>query len=171
MIKRFIKYLLIALPIALTMSGCGGGGGGGTGSATSSTASSTIYGTGYYVDAAVSGIIYECGSEKGTTDENGKFKFRIGESCTFKLGTMVLRTIDSDRLENGVVILETNENIAALLQSLDADGDPDNGIEIKDDVSDAVSALKLQSVPTGDSEIETAVNNINTQSGNHFVPV
>jgi len=86
--------------------------------------------TGYYIDSPVIGLEYDCNTNKGKTDSDGKFQFEAGESCTFYLGNKAMRSIDKDKLFNGVKIFEKNLKIASILQTLDADGNASNGIEI-----------------------------------------
>jgi hypothetical protein len=126
----------------LLLIGCGGGSGtsgNNTTTALSPTAipttipttnSDKIVGTGYYVDSAVEGIDYSCGSEIGVTDSNGTFKFENGQNCTFTLGDIRLREINASLLEDNITILEDNITVAQLLQTLDADGNATNGIQI-----------------------------------------
>lgn len=87
-------------------------------------------GTGYYVDSAVEGVDYQCGQESGTTDKNGTFTFENGKNCNFTLGGLKLREINASSLEDNVTVLESNETVAQLLQTLDSDGNASNGIQI-----------------------------------------
>lgn len=61
--KQYIKLSLIPLVISPLLVGCGG---------SSTTAS---IGTGTYVDSAVEGVTYSCGTQSGVTDKNGTFHF------------------------------------------------------------------------------------------------
>ena len=87
-------------------------------------------GKGYYVDSAIEGVTYLCGSESGITDENGTFNFEIGSDCNFTIGGVNLRDINASLLEDNITVLEINETVAQLLQTLDSDGDASNGIQI-----------------------------------------
>ena len=106
---------------------------------------STI-GTGYYVDSAVSGINYTCGTQKGITDSNGTFKFEKGQDCTFSIGGVKLRTTKASLLENNITVFENNTSVAKLLQTLDRDGNASNGIDIN--TVSAEKALKTSSIDT-----------------------
>jgi len=126
----------------LLLIGCGGGSGTSSNNTTTAlsptaipttiptTNSDKIVGTGYYVDSAVEGIDYSCGSEIGVTDSNGTFQFENGQNCTFTLGDIRLREINGSLLEDNITILEDNITVAQLLQTLDADGNATNGIQI-----------------------------------------
>ena len=134
--KRSIRLSSIAIA-SLFLVGCGGG--------TSNTSSNI--GTGYYVDSAIAGVDYVCGTESGTTDKKGKFTFEEDKSCTFKVGDIILREVDASILKDGITILEDNLDTARFLQTLDRDGNATNGIE----VSDAVKNLDLNEIPKDDS--------------------
>jgi len=139
--KKNITLSTIAL-ISLLLVGCGGGGGG------SSTSSSANTGTGYYVDSAVAGVDYICGTQKGKTDKDGKFTFEKGKECSFKLAGIPLRTTPASELQDGKKVLEDNPKVAKFLQSIDGDGDLSNGIQITDEVLDALTtALETLQVP------------------------
>ena len=55
--------MISAVTASLLLIGCGGGG---------ASSAATGLGTGFYVDAAVKGVSYECGNQSGTTDSDGK---------------------------------------------------------------------------------------------------
>jgi len=122
-------------------------------------------GTGYYVDAAVKGVTYECGNQDGVTDSNGTFTFEEGKSCIFTLGNIVLRELNPNELEDKMVVIEDNINNARLLQTLDNDGDADNGIEITKSVLDAISSSGTSIVPVGDDELGSFFQNIEGVEG------
>ncbi|TYK64962.1 hypothetical protein [Colwellia echini] len=95
----------------------------------------TLEGT--FIDSAVAGINYECGDNSGVTDAEGKFDYKLGDACTFKLGDLELGSIANMTVESPIVtpfdIAEDSEKaikIASLLQTIDADGNPENGIDL-----------------------------------------
>ena len=124
---------LIAAAALFSMVGCGGGGG----SPTSSSSVKT--GTGYYLDSAVVGVDYVCGSQTGKTGADGKFTFEKGKECKFALAGVPLRTTEADELVDGKKIVEDNLKVAKFLQSIDSDGDLSNGIQITDEVIEALT--------------------------------
>lgn len=97
--------------------------------------------TGYYVDSAVEGISYKCGVVEGNTTNEGAFDFEIGKDCVFSFGGFELRHIQSDFLESGINILENNEKIAQLLQTIDNDGNASNGIQLGNNSGEALRDL------------------------------
>jgi len=112
-------------------------------------------GTGYYVDSAIEGVKYECGSQSGTTDSNGTFSFEEGKNCIFRLEGILLREVNAIDLENKMILLEDNIDNARLLQSLDNDGNADNGITLSQNMLDALSTSDLTAVPINDAEIQS----------------
>ena len=127
----------------LSLVGCGGGG--------SDDPQEATTGTAYYVDSAVSGVNYKCGSQEGITGADGSFTFEVGSSCTFYLGDMELRGVDAGLLVNGESVYETDVEIARILQSLDSDGNPDNGITIEAATVQALADEGITSLPTTDT--------------------
>ncbi len=118
---------------------------------------STGTGTAYYIDSLVSGVYYTCGSVgsiTGVTGEDGSFTFEVGESCTFYLGEIELRNVDSGLLEDGKGVYESDVEIARILQSLDSDGDPDNGITISATTIQALADEGITTLPDTPEEID-----------------
>lgn len=125
----------------LVLTGCGNSpvttdsGSGGSSNSTVTTDS----GTGYYVDSAVEGVRYTCGANSGVTGQDGAFTFDVGSSCTFYLGDIELRRVAADILKDGGSVVEDDVKKAQLLQTLDVDGNPSNGITISPKVVEAMA--------------------------------
>ena len=152
---RNIKLSVITAIALVSIIGCGGGG--------SSSSSDVKTGTGYYVDSAVAGVEYVCGSKTGKTDADGKFTFEEGKECKFTLAGVPLRTTKADELADGKKIVEENPKVAKLLQSIDADGDLSNGIQVTDEVVEALTKAleETQSagkLPEGDTLTEVVAS-------------
>lgn len=120
---------------------------------------------GFYVDSAVKGVDYSCGDQNGTTDSNGTFRFEEGKKCIFTLGNILLREFNTTKLENNVVIIEKNIDNARLLQTLDNDANPANGIEITREVLDVIKESGNKIVPIGDDELRPIFRNAQTAEG------
>ena len=132
---QILKKLTSLLTFFLLAS-CGGGGGvdgvtGGT------TESSITVSTGIFVDSPVIGIDYVTDSQSGKTTLNGEFKYIEGEEVTFKVGTVQLPAVKGNITVTPLDIAKTTDpnnqilnNILIFLQSLDVDGNPENGITI-----------------------------------------
>ncbi len=151
------KINLIGLSVASVaiLAGCGGGG---------NPPSATNTGTGYYVDSAVEGVNYTCGSQTGVTDKDGKFTFEEGAGCKFSIAGITLREVSKDKLANGKKVLENDLEVAQFLQSIDSDGDASNGIQITPKVLHILNeALKGEKdVPKGD-ELVGVVSEVEQQ--------
>jgi hypothetical protein len=151
--KVFLSSVLASSILLFTA--CGNGG--------STTASNTS--TGYYVDSAVSGVEYICGNQKGITADDGSFKFEKGKDCTFKLGDIKLRDVKAENLVDNVKILEDCIEVAQMLQTLDTDGNPDNGITIKSEVITAMKMAGIHTLPKNDDEVGKMFDVIKSVSG------
>jgi len=159
MIKALLSVSVMSVTAAILLTGCGGG----DDTATTPTAS-----TGYYVDAAVSGVSYVCGDQNGTTGTDGSFKFQKDQGCTFSLAGITLRTIAAANLVDQVKILEDNVSVAQMLQTLDTDGNASNGITITPAVIAAVKTANITTPPVDDAAATafyTAVQNVTGYTG------
>ena len=156
----------IALLLAAALSGCGGGGSsssseGPTPDPDGGTPVAAAL-SGRFLDAPVAGLKYTIAHATGheafaceaagcVTDANGVFHYHEGDQVTFALGSVTLGTVNGA----GIVTPETvakavvaanpaadesrvRDNLLVFLQSLDADGNPDNGITITPAIADAV---------------------------------
>lgn len=92
---------------------------------------------GQFVDSAVSGLFYETNSGEGFTDHDGYFDYQENEAIGFYIGNIalgfapaaeILTPTDITGSEDG--ISDAAINVLRLLQTLDEDGDPSNGISI-----------------------------------------
>jgi len=150
--KKSIVKSSLALGAIWALNACGGG------------SSSVATGDAYYLDSAVAGVNYKCGSVEGITDKDGKFTFEEGQSCTFYLGDVKLREMDASVLEDGKKIVEEDVQVATILQSLDVDGNPDNGIELTAEVveafSNALQAAETATLPQTATELAAVVATI-----------
>jgi hypothetical protein len=138
-----IKSLLTIL-LSVVLISCGGGGG----STDNSGGTTGTFATGVFLDSPVEGLTYETSSGlSGTTDSDGTFSYKTGDSVTFKLhnitlgsgsasGVMFPKDMVSSLLNADLTDTEREQSlkqahkIAQLLQSLDDDGNADNGINI-----------------------------------------
>ena len=129
---KLFRYGLLYLFSVVFLAACGGGGS--TPAATvSPPPPPPVTNTGIFLDSAVEGLTYQSGSNPpGTTDANGTFIYTPGETLTFSVGGVVLGT-----LPDGATVITPSDfgaaaeiNIARFLQTLDADGDPSNVIDL-----------------------------------------
>lgn len=145
MITTTIKTSLIVSALAL-LTACGGGGSKEeypTGDRykderpglTEQTAASTAQSEGVFLDSAVAGLSYKTDTTSGRTDANGKFAYSGTGTVEFSYGPVsfgssntqaLLTPLDLTADANAVI------NQLRLLQTLDVDGDPSNGILLPD---------------------------------------
>jgi hypothetical protein len=124
---------LIGLIIACGLAGCGGGGN--SSAPTAGTAQPSVL-TGVLVDSAVQGIAYSTPTRSGTTDVAGRFEYLGGETVTFSLyGQTIGQAVGGPTLTPFNLQSPTNHpdfalNLIRLLQTMDSDADPANGITL-----------------------------------------
>ncbi len=89
---------------------------------------------GHFIDANVNGLRFETPTQSGTTGDNGQFWFIPEERVNFFVGSLPLGDVLADRRVSPVDLFEGGDlddyrvlNVARLLQSLDADGNPAQG--------------------------------------------
>lgn len=102
--------------------------------------------TGVFKDAEVEGLTFETTTQSGTTNAAGEFTYQEGEQVTFKVGNVTIGSAMGQELVTPITLAQTVEpdatiesslaqNIAALLQTLDIDGDETNGVSITPEVA------------------------------------
>lgn len=128
------------------LASCGGGG-----SAASAGSDAQVVQSGQFKDSYVQGLRYTTATQSGLTDANGTFHYLNGERVTLSVGGVVIGTaagapliIPSDLVaDNRSVSNPVAINIARFLQTLDADGNPDNGITIPPAAHTALASTSL----------------------------
>ena len=81
--KKILISASISVVLATGFSACGGSSSSG-GSDSASADSDTQ--TGYFIDAPVEGLTYTTATQSGTTGSDGSYKYKEGETVTFKIG-------------------------------------------------------------------------------------
>jgi ELWxxDGT repeat protein len=100
--------------------------------------------TGVFVDSPVVNLSYETSPTgvTGTTDENGGFEYNEGDTITFRAGSIVLGSAPASPYLTPYSFFPNDEeqalNLAQFLQSIDSNGDPEDGITPDED---ALAAL------------------------------
>ncbi len=140
--KRFgLNWLPVIAWVALALVGCGGG----------SSASGPAAIEGNFVDSPVEGLTYSTETRFGITDRHGRFQFLDGETVAFfiedlELGqapaAQTLTPLDIVAGAGGITDRRVT-NIARTLQSLDQDGNPDNGITLTSTITGKVSGRAI----------------------------
>ncbi len=148
MTKFNAKLTLIAVAIgSLALAGCGGG-----------SSSNTDSSTGVFVDSAVQGVAYQTTTQSGTTNALGEYEYAAGETVTFSIGGVTLPPVAAKSVVTPFDMAGTKDasdrkvlNIGRLLQSLDSDKDPSNGITIS-----AATIKELESLELSGDDFDTA---------------
>ncbi|MDO9263241.1 MAG: hypothetical protein Q7U02_04685, partial [Desulfosalsimonadaceae bacterium] len=102
----------------------------------------------------VQGLNYTTPSGVGLTDETGRFVCGSGEMIQFMIGDVMLGEIQAKDVVTPMDFVDPNDlsmgfnnpmlvNMGRFLQSLDADGNPENGITITQEVRDQVSGRMI----------------------------
>jgi len=139
--KRLIIGTLSIIASMLVL-GCGS-----DSDSSTSTTSTTDAEVGYFIDSAVGGLDYNCTSGlSGVTDIYGRFQYQEGDKVTFSVGKLELgeATPDADGLVTPENLSDDNDTVILILrvlQSLDIDDDPTNGIIIPSDVTTELNSL------------------------------
>lgn len=93
---------------------------------------------GVFVDSPVAGLTYNSPSvSNGVTNAEGQFDYFRGEAIDFSIGALTFPTVSAANVLTPLALFSTDTvfhpaviNSLRLLQSLDVDGDPSNGITI-----------------------------------------
>jgi len=148
-VLKTLRYLCLTCVIVIgfiAIVGTGGGGGsGGGGDSTPSVPKGT------FVDSVVEGVEYKTATQSGLTDSAGIFSYQTGESITFSLGGIVLGQAIAKTLMSPIDLINgavdetdpTVTNISRLLQSLDMDGNLDNGITISEEIRNEIEGRPI----------------------------
>ena len=138
-INSFVGFGILIGVLMLTA--CGGGGSSSGGAAPQSGSDLT----GVFIDSSVQGLGYSTETQSGVTNVNGEFHYRAGEQVTFFVGGIEIGKATGADVMTPVSLVagavdETNEvvtRISRFMQTIDDDGNPDNGIDIPESVSSA----------------------------------
>jgi hypothetical protein len=153
MLKKHLLFRsILAASVTTGLVACGGGSSGG---GESGGGGSTPQ-TGTFVDSPVAGLEYtrsESGNTRFLTDENGQFTYVNGETITFSVGQYTMGSAQGKGTVSPRDLGDANgaTNIARVLQTLDDDQDPSNGITISSQVrtkaSQAPTPQDISTVP------------------------
>ncbi|HZP14006.1 MAG TPA: hypothetical protein VFB36_16445, partial [Nevskiaceae bacterium] len=153
----------VAAGLAVSLFGCGGGGGssGTPGTSVQPPSGGSVDSTqhGQFVDAPVSGLNYRTATHQALTGAQGQFDYAKGESIQFFIGDLALGgVVPAASVITPVEVAGGNRaqginvaanNIAWLLQSLDADCNDANGIQISDAIRTATTGRAIDfTLPT-----------------------
>jgi len=106
---------------------------------------------GIFLDSAVGGVDYTTTSGLGgVTDSSGRFYYNPGDQVSFTIGGISLGSVTGAAKLTPVEVMGASGtadqkviNLSRLLQTLDADGDPSNGISINDSTKTTLAAKSV----------------------------
>lgn len=156
---NFLKLFVVLLSVSLIMTGCGGGG----------TSGSLTLKTGVFLDSAVEGLNYRTATQSGITETGGLFTYVEGETITFSVGDAIIGQTSAKEQITPIDLVpgasdEINPkvtNICRLLQSLDTDGVPENGIQISPQTRKILNDYPVDlNLSTVEFEINSTVKNL-----------
>ena len=160
-----MKNSILIVGLCAGLVACGGG------SSSSSNNSSTNTQTGVFLDSAVVNIGYRTETLEGVTNSDGKYDYIEGETVTFFIGELEFPPVSakgtvtpldlagSDNTSDSTVV-----NMIRLLQSLDEDGNPDNGITITDTAKNVATQVNFE-LSINDFESSIAVTTLVANAG------
>lgn len=133
--------------------------------------------TGVFVDAPVRGLNFRTLTQQGTTDDTGGFRYLVGETITFSIGSIALGSASARAVMTPLDLVSgaadhtdpAVTNICRLIQTLDKNGNLSDGIEIPPSVWSATWGLSvLFTVPTAtfdqQPDLVTLLNTLNTNT-------
>lgn len=134
------RYLLLSVSavLLLVMAGCGG---------LDSGVKSVPSLKGVFMDGPVGGVNYATPTLKGVTKADGVFEYQAGETVTFSIGKVVLGSAAGKSVVTPLDFFADAKgpadqrvvNVCVVLQTLDQDGNPENGILITEKVASVTS--------------------------------
>lgn len=101
---------------------------------------------GVFLDSPIANISYKTATQSGKTNAKGEFGYNDGESVTFSIGSVTFPAVSAKETVTPLDIFDTTDisnakvvNAIRLIQSLDKDANPDNGIQITDTAKTAAT--------------------------------
>lgn len=157
---------------SLLFAGCGGSSGGGGNPQGGPSDQGDDGNFAYVLDSAVADLVYSGNGVEGATDRDGSFQFRPGEPVSFSFAGMNVGTVTVN--EAGTIVTPAElqgvdrddfasdtatVNLLRLLQTMDLDGDPTNGILLPDEGTLADSGLEnaLADIQLGDPNFDSQI--------------
>jgi len=119
--------------------------------------------TGVFVDSAVSGLNYKCSTKRsGTTNSKGEFVCQDGDSVEFFIGNNSIGSASVQSIITPQTLFANNKdaelNLAQLLQTLDKNHNPDDGITIDENIVKSLGNINFEST-SFDEDIQIALGN------------
>lgn len=167
---RFLSATTIF--IYTLLSGCGG-----SSSSSDPSNPSDNSATGVLLDSPVVNIDFQTASQSGSTNNSGEFSFQPGEEITFSIGDITLPSVTASELVTPLDMSDQKDldvrvvNVLRFLQTLDEDGDPDNGLTITESAKNAGAGLSIDfdKTVTDFENDQNVVNLVNSEGASQLV--
>ena len=139
--RRLCPRQLCLTLLYLGIAACGGGGSSDTPAVSESppAESGSSPNIGVFLDSPVINIGYRTATLEGVTNSLGEYEYLPGETVTFFIGDLEFPPVEASRTVTALDLAGTADasapsvvNMIRLLQTLDQDGNPENGISISD---------------------------------------
>jgi len=141
--------IIILFTLGLIQVSCGGSGSNSKETVDTPQATPILY-TGVFLDSAVEGLNYATTTQTGVTNNTGEFTYQLNETVVFAIGNIQFTEVLANSIITPLDIFTTENinqtsviNMLRLLQSLDEDGEPKNGIKIPAIAHDFADNLKV----------------------------
>lgn len=143
MIMSYLQRCLVAV-VSIMTAACDGGNGDGNVNGGNGGASAQIR-TGSFIDAPVRGLSYDTDSVSGITNANGDFRYEAGETIRLSFGGISLGQARGQSILTPLDLYPEQPDhqraLMSFLQSLDADSDLANGIDLTDQRADQLREI------------------------------
>jgi len=178
---KYFTTQSVVLFLVIQLAACGGGG---DDSGSNSSPPPVVVdpvpdgSTGILLDSPIEGIKYESSTHSGITNLSGEFTFNPSENVSFYIGDVLIAEISPENIVTPLLLMSDSDpksevvlNFIRLIQTLDDDNNPDNGIKITSDIAQKVTTsvgsgtLNFQ-VTNDEFENSTIVQNILTSTEN-----
>ena len=165
-----VKITLISAAL-LSLYACGGGTSSSNDSDKGAQKQPPVSQTGVFLDSPIVNIGYKTETLEGVTNSLGEYNYIEGETVTFFIGDLELPSAPATGVVTPLELAGTNDtansvvvNILRLLQTLDQDGEPDNGITITDTAKNTATQVDF-SQSESDFESSAAVTTLIMNAG------
>ena len=121
--------------------------------------------TGVFLDGPTEGLNYKTNSGiQGLTNSKGEFKYKEGDMVSFFIGDMYLGKLDA-AVFAAPFQMDSSSQVLMLIQALDIDNDPSNGIQITKEYADkfrgdTYAAIRLDEVDGDSDSFKTKFKNL-----------
>lgn len=134
--------VLLYASLLSVLTACGGG--------SSSGSSEPVNSTGVFLDSPVINIGYRTETLEGATNSKGEFEYLAGETVTFFIGDLEFPAVAAENTVTPLDIAATEDindpkvvNMIRLLQTLDKDANPINGITITESAKSSATQVNF----------------------------